>query len=161
MNVTLATKIPNAITGAFALCLGFAMQASADDGAVKSAENWYEDIYAVGFVEGDPNFYDHYLDHIYLGFGNNVGYHTKESLETEINDYISDWAAAGWEKSEFQSVEGAEIDPQTVMLTARWQIKTAAGEIVTTCETPGWIYIVVASDDTWRVISEFEAPCAD
>ncbi len=156
----IARRFGAAVAVASALTFASATASSDEKSATESAIDWYESVYAVSFVEGDPNFYDHYLDHIYLGFGGNVGYHSKQSLETEISEYIAPWIQSGWEQSKLKSVEGVEIDANTVLLTARWSMETADGDAVTTCKLPGWRYVVAKSDATWRVLSEFEAPCA-
>lgn len=139
--------------------IGYSTQAIADDDAVNSAIDWYEKAYAVSFIEGDADFYDHYLEPIYLGFSDTVGYQTKQSFEVALTDYVQKWIDDGWETSALNSVEGVEIDPNTVLLTARWLLKTSNGEIVTKCQNPGWRYMVVRDETTWRIISEFEAPC--
>lgn len=147
--------------GIAALAFMHAPAASAQEAGLQSAVDWYKNIYAVSYIEGDPNFYDHYMDQTYLGFGANVGYLGKSDLEAEMTAYVDPWIKAGWEKTSLQAVDGVEINPSTVLLTARWSLKTADGQSVVDCALPGWSYVVIRNAETWRVLSEFETPCAD
>ncbi|MEO0399539.1 MAG: hypothetical protein AAF224_08990 [Pseudomonadota bacterium] len=145
--------------GAAMACTVFPSTAIAGDNAVLDAVDWYKNIYAVSFVENDPDFFSHYADYVFLGFGENVGYQENPNIEAEMSAYIESWVEKGWTNSALQSVEGTAIDSKTVLLTSHWKITSADGESVTKCTMPGWKYIVVDTKAGWRIISEFEAPC--
>lgn len=147
------------LAGASMIGVGSAADTPEDSSALESAIDWYKNVYAMDFVEDDPNFYDHYADHVYLGFGKTVGHLRNAGVQVEMGAYTQDWVDRGWANSELQSVEGIEIDARSALLTAYWRIEAADGATVTECDTPGWRYVVVKPEATWQVAAEFEAAC--
>jgi len=129
----------------------------------EAAADWYEHAYAVSFVEGDPEFYARYYEPaVYFVDGATPNLVDHAGLEAIITQkYVEPWLKIGWTTSKLLSVDAVQLGSDSAMLTARWSIEGDKGSVITECKAPGWIYIVVNDKDSWRIISELEAPCAD
>lgn len=149
----------SALLSVVALTLSGAFAEEVADPVAAEARDWYENVYAKAFVEGDENFYDFYADTVFLELGEAPGYLTREAVAPAMDAYVAPWVASGWSQSELKDLTVKRIGAKTVFIKAWWSMATDAGDDVTGCPSPAWTYLVSELDEGWRVVSEFEAPC--
>lgn len=151
--------------GAAAMLVAAAFAGAATAGPADSpaadAKRWYENAYAVDFVNGSAGFIDHYSDAIQFVRNDTVLHLDHRGFESALNDiYVAPWTRAGWKNTQLVSVEAMPLGPSAALLKSRWRMTDANGKPVTACALPGWNYVVVRNGGTWKIATEIEADCA-
>ena len=140
--------------------LGCSAMAAEPDAVAASAEKWFLEVFAKGFIEGDPNFMDYYQEPTYLVIGKESRALTKEELAAVVDEhYVQPWLAAGWETTTVIDVAVKALASDSARITASWGLLDADGKNVMGCSRPQWHYILVRQADDWQVIADIEGDC--
>lgn len=126
-----------------------------------SALEWYKNEYVNGFLNGDPDFMNHYADHVYFALYEPQLF-DRANLGTFIDKvYVQKWTENGWSQTEFLGADSRRLGKATVLITAKWAMQDDNGSPVTECPVIAWNYVVSQTESAWTIIAEFEAPCPE
>ena len=127
-----------------------------------SAQKWFMEVFAKGFIEGDPNFMDYYSEPIYLVIDDDASALSKDDFAAAIDEkYVQPWLAAGWKTTDVVGTQIETLGSDSVRVTAAWALLDEDGNNVMGCQRPEWHYILVRENSTWRVIADIEGECKE
>ena len=99
--------------------------------------SWFENTYARAFIDGDPNFMDHYVEPIYLVVGEEARSLSREEFGAAVDEiYVQPWIASGWVTTALIDVDVTRLSSDSAQVTAAWAILDKQGRNVTGCGTP-------------------------
>lgn len=137
-----------------------AQETGASGSLARDARDWYEKTYAADFVSGSADFYGHYPEQVQFIRDRTARILSRAEFEAALNEhYVVPWTKAGWRNTRLVSVEASPLGPGTALLAARWQMTDGNGNSVTGCALPGWTYVALRSESTWKIVTEIEGDC--
>lgn len=137
-----------------------ALGSAAAESHDESVLAWFKNVYAAGFIEGDPNFLDHYAEPMQFVIGKEIQTLDREALGIVVDEiYVQPWVEAGWKTTALIEAQAERLGPDSARVTASWALLDEAGKNVAGCERPEWHYILVNNGERWQVIAEIEGGC--
>lgn len=142
--------------------LSASAMASEPSDVAASAQTWFLEVFAKGFIEGDPNFMEYYQEPTYLVIGDESRALSRGDFASAVDEhYVQPWLAAGWETTNVIDLEVKALASDSARVTASWALLDADGKNVMGCSRPQWHYILVRQADEWQVIADIEGDCSD
>lgn len=127
-----------------------------------TAKKWFKETYAVDYINGAENFWDHYADNVYFVTPDSAHVYAKDNLVPFLTKaYLDIWTANGLSKIELLKTKSTVLGDNTIGISGTWRLENDAGETVAHCKKPKFNYILDNTSGVWKIIAEFQAPCSD
>ena len=140
--------------------LGACASVTADDSVEARVADWFENTYATGFIDGDPDFMDHYAPSVHLVIGQQSQILDRDALATAMDvAYVQPWITKGWVTTKLLDVAVEQLGSDSARATAAWAFLDTDGTNVVGCDRPVWHYVLVHNGDRWQIIAEIEGGC--